>query len=184
MNASADPGPGGQPDPAIDPELALEPELATDPAPATDPASVIERLAARVLLVDNRGRVLLFRGCDATRPEAGNWWVTPGGGVERHETLVQAARREVFEETGHVLPDDLGPVILTRTARFVFEGRLYRQTESFYRVTAAHSRVDYSGWTEIERRTVHTHHWWTVDELRHTRETIYPESLLALLGRA
>lgn len=168
MNASADPVPGGEPEPV--------------PEPGTEPEPAIERQAARVLLIDDEGRVLLFRGCDPTRPEAGNWWFTPGGGVEGDETLVQTARREVFEETGHVLPDELGPVILTRTSRFVFEGLRYRQTESFYRVAAAHSRVDYSGWTEAERRTVHLHRWWTMDELRQTRETVYPEGLLKLLG--
>ena len=159
----------------------------TTPGAATaaviDPAEpgVVQRKAARVLLIDNDGRVLLFRGGDVTRPEAGTWWFTPGGGVENDESLVQAARREVLEETGHVLPDDLGPVILTRTTQFLFEGVHYRQTESFYRVTAAHSQVDYSGWTEIERRTVHTHRWWSVDELRRTSEKVYPEGLVDLL---
>lgn len=145
--------------------------------------STIERVAARVVLVDDVGRVLLFRGKDPARPEAGTWWFTPGGGVEAGESLVQTARREVLEETGHNLPDDLGPVILTRTSRFSFEGSLYRQTDHFFRVTATHSRVDYSGWTEIERRAVHTHRWWTVSELRETTETVYPEGLLELLAR-
>jgi 8-oxo-dGTP pyrophosphatase MutT (NUDIX family) len=154
-----------------------------DTAAVIDPAKpgVVQRKAARVLLIDNDGRVLLFRGGDVTRPEAGTWWFTPGGGVENDESLVQAARREVLEETGHVLPDDLGPVILTRTTQFLFEGVHYRQTESFYRVAAAHSHVDYSGWTEIERRTVHTHRWWSVDELRRTSEKVYPEGLIDLL---
>jgi 8-oxo-dGTP pyrophosphatase MutT (NUDIX family) len=155
--------------------------IVTDPEPATEPEP-IERAAARVLLVDRDGRVLLFRGSDSTLPEAGSWWITPGGGVEEGESLAQAARREVLEETGQVLPADLGPVILTRTAEFRFEAVRYRQTESFFRVSATHSEIDYSGWTEIERRTVHTHRWWSVDELRATTETFYPEGLPDLLA--
>lgn len=57
------------------------------------------RQSAKVLLVDPAGRVLLFRGGDPTRPEAGSWWFPPGGGVEPGETLEEAARREVREET-------------------------------------------------------------------------------------
>jgi 8-oxo-dGTP pyrophosphatase MutT (NUDIX family) len=41
-----------------------------------------KRRAARVILIDERGRVLLLRGSDPGRPEAGTWWFTPGGGVE------------------------------------------------------------------------------------------------------
>ena len=172
MNASADTGPQD-----TDADAQAGPPI--EPDPAVPP---IERQAARVLLIDDVGRILLFRGGDVTRPEAGSWWFTPGGGVEGDESLVETARREVLEETGHVLPDDLGPVVLTRTSLFLFEGVRYQQTESFYRVAAAHSRVDYSGWTEIERRTVHTHRWWTVDELRRTSEKVYPEGLVDLLG--
>jgi 8-oxo-dGTP pyrophosphatase MutT (NUDIX family) len=152
-----------------------------EPGSGSEPVAVIERLAARVLLVDGTGRVLLFRGHDSSRPEAGSWWFTPGGGVEVGESLEQAARREVFEETGHVLPDNLGPVLLTRSFQFPFEGRQYLQTEHYFRVRAAHSAVDYAGWTEIERRTVETHRWWTTTELSETSETFYPETLITLL---
>jgi 8-oxo-dGTP pyrophosphatase MutT (NUDIX family) len=208
MNASGDtapvtPGPAGSPNTdstsntdstpgspctpaALDtPATSNTPSISgTSAAPGTSDTSgpAIARAAARVILIDGEGRVLLFRGGDSARPEAGSWWFTPGGGVEAGESLVQAARREVFEETGHVLPDDLGPVIWTRTSRFLFEGLLYEQAESFYRAVAAHSRVDYSGWTEIERRNVSTHRWWTRDELRETREQVYPEELVDLLG--
>lgn len=54
-------------------------------------------LAAGAVVQDERGRVLLvLRAYD---PEAGAWTI-PGGHVEPGESLQQAARREVFEETG------------------------------------------------------------------------------------
>lgn len=142
----------------------------------------VERLAARVLLQDGEGRLLLFRAHDPDRPEAGDWWFTPGGGVEPGETLPQAARREVLEETGQVLPLDLGPVVLTRTTRFSFEGVEYAQTDHFFRVTAADTRVEYTGWTATENRAVRTHRWWTLDELRTTSERIHPDDLVLFLG--
>ena len=44
--------------------------------------SAIKRLAARVLVIDPAGHVLLFRGFDPGRPGDGSWWLTPGGGVD------------------------------------------------------------------------------------------------------
>ena len=45
------------------------------------------------------------------------WWVPPGGGIESHETIHEAARREVHEETGlDVKPGD--PVYMRQ---FIYE---------------------------------------------------------------
>jgi 8-oxo-dGTP pyrophosphatase MutT (NUDIX family) len=144
---------------------------------------VIERVAARVVLLDREGRVLLFCGSDPARPQDGTWWITPGGGVEPGESLEQAARREVLEETGHALTADLGPVVLRRRIQFSFEGLEYEQSEHFFVANVDNFRIDHSRWTEIEHRTIHSHRWWTADELGRTDETVYPEALLDLLTR-
>jgi 8-oxo-dGTP diphosphatase len=52
--------------------------------------------AAAVILSDD-GRVVLIRRGQA--PDAGEWSI-PGGGVELGESVVEALRREVREETG------------------------------------------------------------------------------------
>jgi len=54
------------------------------------------RHAARVVLLDEAGRVLLAKF--EYRGKA--WWVAPGGGLEPAETHEEAARREIGEETG------------------------------------------------------------------------------------
>jgi ADP-ribose pyrophosphatase YjhB (NUDIX family) len=150
--------------------------------PTAGPSEIIKRVTARVLLLDDDNRVLLFRGGDPARPEVGLWWFTPGGGVEAGETLTQAARREAREETGQELPDDLGPVIFTRTTQFSFEDVRYEQTDHFFRVRATHTRIDYTGWTDLEHRSLDTHRWWTLNELRQTSEPIHPKNLLDLLA--
>ena len=57
------------------------------------------REAARVLLFDDTGRVLLAMGHDEDQPDRA-WWFTIGGGIEEGEDPRAAAVREVFEETG------------------------------------------------------------------------------------
>lgn len=68
------------------------------------------RQAARVVLLDDRDRVLLFRGFDPAHPDRGSWWFTPGGGINPSESLEEAAPRELAEETG-IREVTLGPCI-------------------------------------------------------------------------
>ena len=58
------------------------------------------RRAARVLLLDGHDRVLLFQGRDPVHADRGQWWFTPGGGLDEGETPAQGAARELREETG------------------------------------------------------------------------------------
>ena len=55
-----------------------------------------ERTAVRALVVDEDGRVLLFRYGN----DYGSWWITPGGGQEPGEDDGQTLRRELREECG------------------------------------------------------------------------------------
>lgn len=51
-----------------------------------------------VLLHDESGRFLLTQRAESVRNEAGKWSV-PAGHIENGESIVDAASREVFEET-------------------------------------------------------------------------------------
>jgi 8-oxo-dGTP pyrophosphatase MutT (NUDIX family) len=146
-------------------------------------SEVYDRVGVRVLLIDGKGRVLLFRGHDPARPDVAPYWFTVGGGLEPGETAVDGAIRETYEETGlRLRPDQLRGPVWHEVAEFPFQGLAYRQTQDFYVVRLeADWAVDTSGFDDVELRTVDDHRWWTVEEIRATDEMVYPRCLAELV---
>ncbi len=141
----------------------------------------IERQAARGLLIAGES-MLLIRGTDPGRPDAGWWWLTPGGGLEPGEAPESGLIREILEETGLDLAHhELGPVVARRVAEFTFAGRDYRQSESFFAVRVDRFEPTNTRWNDIERRSLSGFRWWDLDDLHVTDETIYPAGLAGLM---
>ena len=137
------------------------------------------RPTARVLLADERDRLLLFQGSDGT-------WFTPGGGIDEGEAVDVAAARELLEETGHrVTVEQLGPVVATTAGhwRGGWNGKMYFSFESFFFLRVAGLTVDTSGFTDYERADITVHRWWTLPDLRATEDRVSPWALAALLER-
>ncbi len=141
------------------------------------------RLATRLVLLDGQQRVLLFSGAD---PHGARIWFPTGGGVEPGEELRAAAVRELQEETGLQLgPAELLGPIWRRSARFVFTGVSYEQTEFYFVASApAGFRVDTSGFTPEESGSIIGHRWFSAQEVAESADTIYPVELAERLGEA
>ena len=142
----------------------------------------IPRVAARVLLVNGDDRLLLLRGFDPATP-AERYWFTVGGGLDEGESFVDAAVRELFEETGLRLPPEelVGPVRREHTD-IPFDGRWYRQEQEFFVARVATWEVSLAGLDAEEMACVDGHRWWSVSDLESTTESFYPTDLVRLFS--
>ncbi len=85
-----------------------------NPQVADDGLVRVVRRAARAILIDGNGRLVVFR---RTLPKRKPYWSTPGGGVDREDGSVEAAlHRELAEELGATV-DRVQQVFLTSPPR-------------------------------------------------------------------
>ena len=137
------------------------------------------RRSARLAVLDEQGRILLFR-YERGQGSGEHAWCTPGGGVNAGESFEDAARRELWEETG--LRDvELGPCVWTRDVEFEMLGERVRSDERYYLVRVPAWEVDTANMEDFERGFHRGHRWWSAAELAATDELVFPEPLAELL---
>lgn len=141
-----------------------------------------QRPSARLLVVDSEERVLLFRFAAKTGPHSEQtFWATPGGGLDSGETYAEAARRELFEETG-LRADDVGPEVARRVASFqTLEGDWVQADERFFVVRVSKLTISRDAWTELEHDVMAEHRWWSLTDLRLTSDQVWPEDIADML---
>src|SRR3954452_17483176 len=147
------------PTPATPPlPLAGQPGFVV-PAPQDRPRH--PRRAVRVLVLDEEERMLLFLDSDLGLDPVLHWWVTPGGGVDPGESDLEAAVRELREETGLVVDaaELVGP-LLTRLVVHGYSDKVVDQTEVFYVVRVASFEVGTTGHGEEELLPFAGIRWW------------------------
>ncbi|SDP97802.1 NUDIX hydrolase [Lentzea jiangxiensis] len=138
------------------------------------------RIGARVLLLDANDRVLLIHACDP-QDRGHDWWELPGGGLNDGEEPDDAARREVAEETGLVLPV-LGRKLWIRESRFHYKGRDHHRVDHVFlcRITDTAPKVALKP-TENEKAGLIERRWWSAADLRATTAKLLPATLPRLV---
>jgi 8-oxo-dGTP pyrophosphatase MutT (NUDIX family) len=138
------------------------------------------RLTSRILVIDQRDRVLLFltKGSVPAQPTR---WITPGGGVEPGESHLEGARRELFEETGLDLADLGDPVWRLDFVVDYVGGDHDTGHAEYYAIRTDSFDPSQENWTESERVDVLEHRWWTLEELAATHDLYEPAELIELV---
>ncbi len=147
----------------------------------------IERHAARVLLVSEDSSTLLVRGQDPADLGRGQFYWTPGGGLEAGEEPSVCARREVLEEVGYAIDPahpGLRQTIATRSSTFPFDGNTVTQHEVFFFVDIAERfRAAPEDLSELEHRAIVAFEWLTPEQMRASEAAVYPIELPDLIDQ-
>lgn len=142
------------------------------------------RRVSRVVLLDENDRFLLMLTASPRLQTPVVRWITPGGGVEDHETHQEAAIRELFEETGLRI-DNVGESIWSVDGQSIFnDGHVQSTYSEFFAVRTTSFEVTNENWMENEFVDITDVRWWTLDELAVSGEKYSPEPLLEIVQHA
>jgi 8-oxo-dGTP pyrophosphatase MutT (NUDIX family) len=139
---------------------------------------VKSRRAARVLVFDGAGRVLLIRCVAMRRDGEFVFWLTPGGEIEAGETSAEAAVRELREELGLDVAV-VGPVYGEAT-RFEHQGEMRDNLDFYFVARCDAAAPELRGVTAEEIGLMREVRWWSVEEIEAAMagsERIFPVDL-------
>lgn len=144
------------------------------------PLKETERHAVRVILIDKTRSILLLSTRDVSNPNFINSWELPGGGILEGESHADAAIREVFEETGLIVPlQSVREPQWFRDVHYSYRGerRLQHETISLAYINVSEPDIHYAEREPFELEDHLEYHWWSIEELISSSATFYPRNL-------
>jgi 8-oxo-dGTP pyrophosphatase MutT (NUDIX family) len=138
------------------------------------------RNSIKVILLNEKNELLLLRVDDPLTTTVdgtyhGSFWHMIGGEIEGNETVEETALREVYEETGIKGSDvELGPVVWYGEFDLIVLGKLRRVKQRFIVGRTKITNISLANLTEEEREITKKAAWFSFEEIKESKEIIYP----------
>ena len=139
------------------------------------------RNSVKIVLLNDKNELLLMGTDDQNIKNVngeykGRFWQLIGGKIEENETIMETAKRELFEETSINSKDvEFGPIILHGELNLLMNNIQTTINQKFI-VARLKTNVNLSlkHLTKEEKRTVTELKWFSLKEIEDSKEIIYP----------
>ena len=146
------------------------------------------RKAARVIVLDSQNRILLMKinpTLNAIKPKRLiqiPFWLTPGGGVQKNETVYEAAARELYEETGITGVEISKSHIWYGEIVLDFDGHETFCQDYFFLVRVQENiPITTERFEAFEKEIFCQYKWWSIDQMAQSDDLFVPHGLIPLL---
>ncbi len=145
--------------------------------------NVVTRKSSRAIVLNKQNQIFLFCYTFDFFAEKESIWITPGGALEEGESFEEALKREVYEELGMKLTEEV-PYVFYRTPLYELKnGETVRSEERFYLVYCDEESFSCVGWSESETKRMTAGKWWSAKEIKRSGEKFFSEDVVGMLER-
>lgn len=138
------------------------------------------RNSIKIILLNEQKELLLLAVDDKGIKNAegkynGRFWNLVGGKLEEGESPIQAAKRELFEETGLKENDvKFGKAVWYGEFDLVLHGKKIHLKQSFICAKTTKKDVTLENLTDEEKPVAKSLEWFSLDKIKNCKEVIYP----------
>lgn len=141
------------------------------------------RNSIKIVLLNPKNEILLISIDDKSitnkdKSYNGKFWQMIGGKIEEGENIKSAANRELFEETG-LKPDDIefGNIVWKGELTLIMSGVETLIRQQFITAKTNVTDVTLKNLTPEEKPVAKSLKWFSTDDIKNSREIIYPVGL-------